>query len=79
MADSATSRELSGHRCISYRHVGSGGLYGRDLEQKGPPFQVRVEGPLVFNNADQAASVRLRVCCVPITEVGNKQTDIVIA
>ncbi|MCY1080609.1 LysR substrate-binding domain-containing protein [Archangium lansingense] len=45
-------RELSGHRCINYRHVRSGGLYAWDFEAKGRPFEVRVEGPLVFNNTD---------------------------
>jgi DNA-binding transcriptional LysR family regulator len=47
-----TPRELSGHRCINYRHVRSGGFYAWDFEDKGRPFQVRVEGPLVVNNAD---------------------------
>ena len=47
-----TPRELAGHRCINYRHVRSGGLYAWDFEDKGRPFQVRVEGPLVFNNGD---------------------------
>jgi DNA-binding transcriptional LysR family regulator len=47
-----TPRELSSHRCINYRHVRSGGLYAWDFEEKGRPFQVRVEGPLILNNAD---------------------------
>src|SRR3984957_6590537 len=47
-----TPRELSGHRCINYRLVRSGGLYAWDFEDKGRPFKVRVEGPLVLNNAD---------------------------
>ena len=47
-----TPRELSGHRCINYRHVKSGGLYAWDFEEKGRPFAVRVDGPLVFNNSD---------------------------
>ena len=47
-----TPRELSGHRCINYRHVKSGGLYAWDFEDKGRPFAVRVDGPLVFNNSD---------------------------
>ena len=47
-----TPRELSGHRCINYRHVRSGGLYAWDFEDKGRPFQVRVEGSLMLNNAD---------------------------
>jgi len=47
-----TPRELSGHRCINYRHIRSGGLYPWEFEDKGRPFEVRVEGTLVFNNAD---------------------------
>jgi DNA-binding transcriptional LysR family regulator len=47
-----TPRELSGHRCMNYRHVRSGGLYAWDFEDQGRPFQVRVDGPLIFNNAD---------------------------
>jgi DNA-binding transcriptional LysR family regulator len=47
-----TPRELSCHRCINYRHVKTGGLYAWDFEDKGRPFAVRVEGPLVFNNVD---------------------------
>src|SRR6185436_16489933 len=45
-------RELAGHRCINYRRIKAGGLYAWDFEEKGRPFQVRVDGPLVFNNAD---------------------------
>ncbi len=47
-----TPRELSSHRCINYRQVRSGGLYAWDFEEKGKPFAVRVDGPLVFNNTD---------------------------
>ena len=47
-----TPRDLAGHRCINYRHVRTGGLYAWDFEEKGRPFEVRVEGLLVFNNAD---------------------------
>ena len=47
-----TPRELAGHRCINYRRVRSGGVYAWDFEDKGRPFQVRVEGPLSFNNGD---------------------------
>jgi DNA-binding transcriptional LysR family regulator len=47
-----TPRELSGHRCINYRRVKSGGLYAWDFVEDGQPLQVRVDGPLVFNNAD---------------------------
>ena len=47
-----TPRQLAEHRCIRYRLVKSGGLYAWDFEEKGRGFEVRVEGPLVFNNAD---------------------------
>jgi DNA-binding transcriptional LysR family regulator len=47
-----TPRELSGHRCMNYRHVRSGGLYAWEFEENGKPFEVRVEGPLTFNNGD---------------------------
>ena len=47
-----TPRELAGRRCINYRRVRAGGLYAWDFEDKGRPFQVRVEGPLSFNNGD---------------------------
>ena len=47
-----TPRELAGHRCINYRRIRAGGLYAWDFEDKGRPFQVRVEGPLAFNNGD---------------------------
>jgi len=45
-------RKLAGHRCINYRHIKSGGLYAWDFEEKGRPLEVRVDGPLVFNNSD---------------------------
>ena len=47
-----TPRELAGHRCINYRLVRSGGLYAWEFEEKGRRFEVRVDGPLVFNNAE---------------------------
>ena len=47
-----TPRELAGHRCINYRHVRLGGLYAWDFEENGRPFEVRVEGRLLFNNGD---------------------------
>jgi DNA-binding transcriptional LysR family regulator len=47
-----TPRDLSGHRCINYRLLKTGGFYAWDFEEQGRPFQVRVEGPLSFNNSD---------------------------
>ncbi len=48
----ATPQELSGHRCINYRLATSGGLYPWEFEEDGRSFEVRVEGPLVFNDVD---------------------------
>jgi DNA-binding transcriptional LysR family regulator len=48
----STPRDLARHRCINYRLIRSGGLYAWDFKNRGRPFQVRVEGPLIFNNAD---------------------------
>jgi DNA-binding transcriptional LysR family regulator len=47
-----TPRELARHRCINYRSVRSGGLLAWDFDEKGRPFQLRVDGPLVFNDGD---------------------------
>ena len=47
-----TPQDLAGHRCINYRFVTDGGLYPWEFESDGRPFQVRVDGPLVFNDSD---------------------------
>jgi DNA-binding transcriptional LysR family regulator len=47
-----TPRDLSGHRCINYRHLRTAGIFGWDFVEAGRPFQVRVEGPLTFSNSD---------------------------
>ena len=45
-------RDLAAHRCINYRLVKAGGLYAWDFEENGRPLEVRVDGPLVFNDSD---------------------------
>lgn len=45
-------QDLAEHRCINYRFATSGGLYAWEFEQKERSFQVRVDGPLVFNDGD---------------------------
>ncbi len=45
-------RDLQAHRCINYRLPTAGGLLPWELLQDGRPLQVRVDGPLVFNDAD---------------------------
>jgi DNA-binding transcriptional LysR family regulator len=46
-----TPRDLAGHRCLNYRLSKTGGLYAWDFEEEGRPFEVRVDGPLVFNDS----------------------------
>ena len=47
-----TPQDLAGHRCINYRFMTAGGLYPWEFESDGRSFQVRVDGPLVFNDGD---------------------------
>ncbi len=47
-----TPYDLAQHRCINYRLATSGGLYPWEFEKAGRPLQVRVDGPLVFNDGD---------------------------
>jgi DNA-binding transcriptional LysR family regulator len=47
-----TPHELSAHACIAYRLVKAGGIYAWEFEEDGRPLEVRVDGPLVFNDTD---------------------------
>jgi len=47
-----TPQDLAKHRCINYRFATSGGLYPWEFEKDGRSFQVRVDGPLIFNDGD---------------------------
>lgn len=42
-------RNLVNHRCINYRMVASGAIYAWEFEEDGVEFEVRVPGPLTFN------------------------------
>ncbi len=44
-----TPVELTRHRCINYRMMASGGLYAWEFERDGRALDVKVEGPLTFN------------------------------
>ena len=62
-----TPRELAAHACINYRLVKAGGLYAWEFEENGRPLQVRIDGPLVFNDVDlmrQAAIAGLGIAYV---------------
>ncbi|KAB0681374.1 LysR family transcriptional regulator [Aureimonas leprariae] len=45
-------RDLIGHRCINYRMVGAGTIYAWEFEKDGQGLDVRVSGPLTFNEPD---------------------------
>ncbi len=45
-----TPRDLSEHRCASYRQNTGGGLYAWEFEQDGVELEVRVNGPVIFND-----------------------------
>jgi DNA-binding transcriptional LysR family regulator len=43
-------QDLTGHACIGLRMPTHGGLFVWEFEKRGREVNVRVEGPLVFNN-----------------------------
>lgn len=45
----ADPRALATHRCINYRMVGSGAIYAWEFGRAGQEFEMRVAGPLIFN------------------------------
>jgi DNA-binding transcriptional LysR family regulator len=47
-----TPRDLARHRCINYLNLRSGGLQPWEFEERGRPFELRVDGPLSFTNGD---------------------------
>jgi DNA-binding transcriptional LysR family regulator len=44
--------QLIGHRCINYRMIASGAIYAWEFEQENRPLEVRVPGPLIFNEPE---------------------------
>jgi DNA-binding transcriptional LysR family regulator len=45
-----TPQDLTGHACIGFRMPTHGGLFVWEFEKRGREVNVRVDGPLVFNN-----------------------------
>ena len=45
-------RDPMGHRCINYRLVAAGAIYAWEFEQNGLAFEVRLPGPLTFNEPE---------------------------
>ena len=48
----STPDELTGHRCINYRYAAAGTIYAWEFEQDGKELEVRVTGPLIFNEPE---------------------------
>lgn len=47
-----TPSDLTRHRCINYRMSAAGGLYAWEFERDRREIEVRVEGPLTFNEPE---------------------------
>ena len=47
-----TPRDLAEHQCINRRLLSGGGLHAWDLEKEGREVRVRVDGQLIFDNAN---------------------------
>lgn len=47
-----TPRDLTHHACLNFRLPTQGGLYLWEFERDGRPLNVRVNGPLISNDAD---------------------------
>lgn len=45
-----TPQDLKSHRCMNYRLATAGGMYAWEFSQNGRMIEVRVDGPLIFND-----------------------------
>ena len=48
----AVPSDLTRHRCINYRMTGAGTIYAWEFERDGQALDVRVPGPLAFNEPE---------------------------
>lgn len=47
-----TPQDLTGHRCVNYRMMASGQTYDWEFEQDGRALDIKVTGPLTFNEPE---------------------------
>jgi DNA-binding transcriptional LysR family regulator len=47
-----TPADLQHHRCINWRFPGSGNIHRWQMQKRGKPIELSVEGPLISNHAD---------------------------
>lgn len=52
-------QDLAEHDCLNYRFATSGSLYAWEFEKNGRPMKVRVEGSLIFNDAEMIIDAAL--------------------
>ena len=69
-------RELSAHRCILYRLVKAGGIYAWEFAENGRPLEVRVDGPLVFNDNDLTREAAIKGLGIAYVYEDDAQEDI---
>jgi DNA-binding transcriptional LysR family regulator len=62
-----TPRDLSEHRCASYRQNTGGGLYAWEFEQDGVELEVRVNGPVIFNDNEMLLHAAVDGLCLVYT------------
>ncbi|SIT53182.1 putative transcriptional regulator [Mesorhizobium prunaredense] len=62
-----TPRDLSEHRCASYRQNTGGGLYAWEFEQDGVELEVRVNGPVIFNDNEMLLHAAIDGLCLVYT------------
>lgn len=48
----ATPRDLTKHPCINYRMMSSGSIYAWEFEKDGRSIEIKVNGPLAFNEPE---------------------------
>lgn len=69
----ATPRDLRDHRCINWRWPGQSHLYAWEFEEKGRPFQISVNGPLVVS--DRSVAIAAATAGVGIAQVNAAAVD----
>ncbi|WP_192357023.1 LysR substrate-binding domain-containing protein [Mesorhizobium mediterraneum] len=62
-----TPRDLSEHRCASYRQNTGGGLYAWEFDKDGVELEVRVNGPLIFNDNEMLLHAAVDGLCLVYT------------
>jgi DNA-binding transcriptional LysR family regulator len=55
----AEPADLAAHRCINYRMMASGMLYPWELEREGRALEIKVQGPLTFNEPEMMIGAAL--------------------